>query len=150
MSDDVVEAFAAAVPFALREMAGVEAVVRDARQVTAADEFAGLSAVVPLNAATGEGRLVLRLPERTAAELARRVLAGTADDVSADMVRDCAGEVINAVAGQAKALLVGRPSHFTLSTPTVRAGSPVEGVDGWLIRFESDIGSFAVRLYLPT
>ena len=120
--DELVEAFAVAVPFALREMAGVEVVARDAHRATAADGFADLSAVIRLTASGGEGWMVLSFPGSTASALAQRVLAEVADEVSADMVRDCLGEVANVVAGQAKALLVGRPSHFTLSTPVVRTG----------------------------
>jgi CheY-specific phosphatase CheX len=71
------------------------------------------------------------------------------DPVAEDMVRDCMGEVANVVAGHAKALLVGRPSHFTLSTPTVRSGGPVAGNGGWVIRFESDAGAFGAHLLPP-
>jgi CheY-specific phosphatase CheX len=146
---ELLEAFAAAVPPALREMAAVEAVVREARPARAADGFADLSAVIRLTAADGERRLVVSFPQRTAAELARRILAGTADEVAADMIGDCVGEVANVVAGQAKALLVGCPSHFTLSTPTVRTDM-AEAADGrWLIRFDSDAGEFAVHLCPP-
>ncbi|HJZ54260.1 MAG TPA: chemotaxis protein CheX, partial [Gemmataceae bacterium] len=93
--DELVEAFTVAVPFTLREMAGVEGVVRESRPATAADGFADLSAVIRLTAAGGEGRLILSFSERTAADLARRVLAGTTDEVAADLVRDCMGEVAN-------------------------------------------------------
>jgi len=147
---ELVEAFSSAVPFALREMAGVEAVVRDARQATSTDSLEGLSAAIRLTAAAGESRLTLSLPEATAKELARRILTETTDQVSTDLVRDCVGEVANVVAGQAKALLVGRPGHFTLSTPAVRAEGPAEVTGGWLIRFDSDAGPFAVHLCPPT
>jgi len=146
VSDELVEAFSEAVPFALREMAGVEAVVRDSGPATTADGSADLAATVRLTTAVSEGRFTLSLPAATAAEMARRVLTGTTDDVSADLVRDCAGEVANVVAGQAKALLVGSPCHFALSTPTVRAGGPADPEAGWVIRFESDAGPFAVHL----
>jgi chemotaxis protein CheX len=141
---ELVEAFTEAVPFALREMAGVEAIVRDSGPATGA-ESADVSAVVRLTATSGESRLVLCFPERTAEALARRVFAGTVTEVSADLIRDCMGEVANVVAGQAKVLLVGTPAHFTLSTPTVQVG-PVDVVGGWMIRFESEAGEFGVRL----
>jgi chemotaxis protein CheX len=141
---ELVDAFTEAVPFALREMAGVEAVVRDSRPATGA-EGADVSAVVRLAAAGGESRLVLCFPGPTAEALARRVFVGTMAEVSADLVRDCMGEVANVVAGQAKVLLVGTPAHFTLSTPTVEGG-PVDVSGGWVIRFESDVGEFGVRI----
>ena len=147
---ELVEAFSSAVPFALREMAGVEAVVRDARPATRTDSSDELSAVIRLTTATGVGWLTLNLPEPTAKELARRVLKETTDQVSAEMIRDCVGEVANVVAGQAKALLVGRPEHFTLSTPTVWASGPTDASGGWLIRFDSDAGPFAVHLFSPS
>src|SRR5262245_18217579 len=146
----MVEAFSSAVPFALREMAGVEAFVRDARPATNMDGIEGLSAVIRLTAAAGVGRLILNIPEATAKELARHVLTETPDGVSAELIRDCVGELANVVAGQAKALLVGRPGHFRLSTPTIRVDGPTDVSGGWLIRFDSDVGPFAVHLFPPS
>jgi len=148
-SHELVGAFAEAVPAALREMAAVEAVVRDSRPAEAADLGAHLVAAIGLTTADGEGWLELWLPERTADELARRVLAGAVDRLTPDLVADCMGEVANVAAGQAKALLVGRPSHFALSTPFVRAGGPAGGPAGWVIRFESEAGEFGVHLRPP-
>jgi chemotaxis protein CheX len=148
--DEMVEAFAAAVPFALREMAEVEAVVRDVRPADAVDRPADLLAVIRLTAACGNGWLVMGFPQGTAAALTQRVLAEAADGAAPDMIRDCMGEVANVVAGQAKALLFGRPSHFTLSTPTVTTGGQTEsGAGGWVIRFGSDAGEFTARLCPP-
>jgi chemotaxis protein CheX len=149
-SDELVAAFVAAVPFAVREMAGVEAVPRNPRPATAADGFAAVSAAVRLTTAGGEGRLVLSFPQKTAAALARRVLAGVVGEPDEAMVRDCVGEVANVVAGQAKALLYGTPSHFMLSTPTVLpegAAGPPGG--RWVIGFGSDAGEFALHLCPP-
>lgn len=141
---ELVEAFSAAVPFALREMAAVEAVVRETRPATAADGRADVSATIRLTAPRGEERLILNFPDHTAAALARRVLADTMDEPGAEMVRDCAGEVANVAAGQAKALLVGSPAHFTISTPTVRVGEPVDVPAGaWTVVFDSGAGGFA-------
>jgi CheY-specific phosphatase CheX len=148
-SHELVEAFAEAVPAALREWAGVEAIVRESGPASAVDPGAGLIAGIGLTMVSGEGRLELFVPERTAAELARRVLTGAVDPVAEDLVRDCMGEVANVVAGHAKALLVGRPSHFTLSTPVVRSGGLIEGTGGWVIRFESDAGTFGAHVRPP-
>jgi chemotaxis protein CheX len=142
---ELVEAFMEAVPFALREMAGVEAIVRDSRPATAADSAADITAVIRLTAAGGESSLIGCFPGRTAEALARRVLAVTRSTVTDDLIPDCMGEVTNVIAGQAKVLLVGKPAHFTLSTPTVQTG-PVGVVDGWVIRFESEVGEFRVQL----
>jgi CheY-specific phosphatase CheX len=148
--DELVEAVATAVPFSLREMAAVEAVVRGTRPATEADQTADVSAVVQLSASGCRWRLVMSFPKQTAAALAQRILAGTVDEVPADMVGDCMGEVANVVAGQAKGLLVGSPSHFTLSTPSVRTGGPVEVASGlWVIQFDSDVGEFTVHLGPP-
>jgi CheY-specific phosphatase CheX len=142
---ELVEAFSEAVPAVLREMAGVEAVIRDVGSAAIAGD---LVAVVNLTMASGEGRMALVLPARTAADLTRRILAGAVDPVPEDMVRDCMGEVANVAAGQAKVFLVGRPSHFTLSTPAVRGG-PVDPPAGWVIRFDSDAGEFGVYVEAP-
>jgi CheY-specific phosphatase CheX len=144
--DELVEAFSAAVPFALRELSGVDAVIREASHATAAGTMAEVAAVVPLALAHGEVHLILSFPQRTAEELAQRILAGTAVSLTTDLVRDCIGEVANVVAGQAKALLVGSPSHFSLSTPNVRPGAEADKAGGQVIRFESDAGGFTVRL----
>jgi CheY-specific phosphatase CheX len=130
-------------------MAGIEAVVRASRPAEATDLSADLVAAIGLTTADGEGRLELCMPERTADELARRILAGAVDRLTADLVRDCMGEVANVAAGQAKALLVGRPSHFVLSTPVVRAGGSAGGPGGWVIRFTSEAGEFDVHLRPP-
>jgi CheY-specific phosphatase CheX len=143
---ELVEAFAEAVPPALREMAGVEAVVRESRPADGADAFGDLSATVRLTTAGGEWRLGLSFPQRTAAELARRVLAGTTDAVTPELIADCMGEVANVVAGQAKALLFGTASHFTLSTPVVLTGSAEAADVAWVIQFDSDAGEFALYL----
>ena len=148
-SHELVGAFAEAVPAALREMAAVEAVVRASRPAGATDLGADLVAAIGLTMADGDGWLELCLPERTAVELARRILAGAVNQLTADLVSDCMGEVANVVAGHAKALLVGRPSHFTLSTPVVRAGGLIEGTGGWVIRFESDAGEFGAHVRPP-
>jgi CheY-specific phosphatase CheX len=130
-------------------MAGIEVVVTASHSWGNADNSADLVAAVGLTTADGEGRLELCLPERTAVELARRILAGAVDRLTADLIRDCMGEVANVAAGQAKALLVGTPSHFVLSTPVVRAGGPDGGRGVWVIRFESEAGGFGVHLRPP-
>jgi CheY-specific phosphatase CheX len=145
---ELIDALGTAVPFALREMAGIEAVVRDTGPESPADGSAGVSAQIRLTtAAGGAWRLVMSFPPALAALLAGRILAGTGAAGAADMVRDCAGEVANVVAGQAKALLVGSPYHFTLSVPTVAAGPPASAPGGWVIRFDSDAGPFTAHLF---
>ncbi len=144
--NELTDAFAAAVPFALREMAGVEAAPRAAE--SAADSpAADISAIINLSAVSAEWRLLMVFPGPTAAALARRVLAGAAVELTPEMVRDCMGEVANVVAGQAKSLLAGGPFHFTLSTPTVLTGGPQPAGVGRVLVFDSDAGEFAVWVY---
>jgi CheY-specific phosphatase CheX len=147
--DELVEAFSAAVPFALHELAGVEAVIREVGPATSGGATAELAAVVRLALAGREAQLILSFPQRTAEELAQRILAESGVSLTTDLVRDCIGEVANVVSGQAKALLVGSPSHFSLSTPTVRPGAAADEADGRVIWFESDAGGFTVRLCTP-
>jgi CheY-specific phosphatase CheX len=142
---ELIEALSTAVPFALREMAGVEVVVRSADRARP-EQSAGVWAQIRLTTTGGAWRLSMSFPQPTAEFLAGRILAGTGAE-GVDMVRDCAGEVANVVAGQAKALLVGSPFHFTLSTPTVFTGPPTgPATEGWVIRFDSDAGMFAAHL----
>jgi CheY-specific phosphatase CheX len=147
--NELVEAFTTAVPFALQEMAGVVAVVR--ADVPVESLPAWVAARLVLTASDETWDLVLSFPEVTAALLAERVLAGTGAPATADVIRDCAGEVANVVAGHAKALLVGTPAHFTLSTPTLVGAGPASEARGAgeerVIRFDSDVGAFTVRLH---
>jgi chemotaxis protein CheX len=142
---DLIEAFTAAVPFALREMAGAEAFAASLDSVSpAASE---LTAEIRLTTADGVWRWVMSFPEQTARNLAQRILAGTVPEIGSEILRDCAGEVANVTAGQAKALLVGSASHFTLSTPiTGIASADGAAPEGWVLRFDSDAGDFTTRL----
>lgn len=146
--DELVAPFAEGVAATFREMAGAEVMLR-AAVVSAGDEaFAAVTMLLPLTTAAGPGRLILSFPEVTAVALARQVLK---EEVDSGMVCDCIGEVANVVAGQAKTLLLGTPSHFTLATPmSVRAGDA--GVSaGWqVLQFESELGAFTVYVDLPS
>lgn len=146
--DELIGPFAEAVAISLREMAGVEAVVRGAAPATGADGFGDVSAVLRLSTG-GEGYMVLSMPVATATELAARILAdvGEPDDA---MVRDCAGEMANVIAGQAKTMFVGSPHHFTFSTPRVASGDPgLPPGDRWVATFVSEVGEFSLHLCLP-
>lgn len=146
--DELTGPFAEAVAATLREMAGVEAVVRDAGRATGGEVLADVSTVLRLDA-DAPGWVILSLPRGTADALARRVLAdvGEPDD---GMVRDCAAELLNVIAGQAKSLVFGTPFHFTLSTPAALAAGPAGGwVSRAVVRFESDAGPFTLHLLPP-
>jgi CheY-specific phosphatase CheX len=85
--------------------------------------------------------------DETARALAEHVLASVTGNVSTEMIHDCVGEVANVVAGQAKAMLVGSPAHFTLSTPTVQVGDAARSIgQRRVIEFDSNVGGFAVQL----
>jgi chemotaxis protein CheX len=147
--DDLLAPFVTAVCTTLREMAGVEVVVRATRPTAAGIGPADLTAVLRLVAAD-DGWLALRFPAATAAALARRVLTEAAGEPTEDMVRDCAGELANVIAGQAKTLTFGTPRHFTLSTPTVGTGDNVAPAGGaWAIEFSSEAGEFSLIVRLP-
>jgi chemotaxis protein CheX len=146
--DELVEPFASSVILTLREMAGVEAAVREIKQSTGQDDFGDVSAVLRLIGAN-EGYLALSFPNATANALAARVLSDAAN-VNADMIHDCIGELVNVVAGQAKALLFGTPGHFTLSTPTVVLGVPeLPAGTRWMAEFVSEVGEFRLHVRLP-
>jgi CheY-specific phosphatase CheX len=147
--DALIEPFTTAVVTTLREMAGVEALVRDTGPADGGEGPADVSVALRLNA-DAERWVVLSFPPGTAAALARRVLADIGDEPDGGMIRDCVGELLNVIAGQAKALLFGTPHHFTLSTPT----APIDGRAGPVaqrsaIRFDSDAGPFTLHLLPP-
>jgi chemotaxis protein CheX len=143
--DELTAPLTEAVALALREMAGIES---DPREPGAAAP-GEVSAVLPVTTAAGEGFVALSFAEPVANELARRVLLLAEAPVGADpsILRDCLGEVVNVVAGQAKTLLFGTPYHFTLSTPRVQSGAPTGAA--LVLQFGSEIGDFALRVYLP-
>jgi chemotaxis protein CheX len=121
----LLEPFLWAAQVTLAEMAGVEVVVRSAYRTGEHRLLGDLAAVLPVTSPT-VAALVLHFPRQTATALAGRVLAGVVAEPDEGLIRDCLGEVANVVAGQAKALLLGTPHHFTLSTPTVAsAAQPV-------------------------
>lgn len=82
--------------------------------------------------------------------LARRILAESGAEPDAAMVRDCLGEVVNVVAGQAKTLLSGSPSHFMLGTPTLVAVVPaLDASERLLVTFACELGDFTLHVRLP-
>jgi chemotaxis protein CheX len=149
--EQIVEPFVSAVCFTLREWVGSEAFVRAVSQGAAAPAGADLVAVLPLRSAL-EGALVLLFPPATAAALADRVLAEVPEERDEALVRDCLGELANVIAGQAKALLAETPYRFTFATPTVTSGSGPgirpERHTVWQVSFSSDLGDFALQLWL--
>ena len=149
--DTLLEPFITATCVALGEMASTEVVVRAVYQKTVPHALGDIAAVLELLSAR-EGFLVLSFPERTAAALAGRILAGVAEEVDADLIRDCVGEIANVVAGQAKALLAGTPYRFAFSLPKVVVGGPEfrpkQGQDCLVVAFNSDLGEFAMQLVL--
>lgn len=147
--DELLEPFVTAVATTLREMAGVEVVVRDTPEAAGGEELTDVSVALRLDA-DAEGWLILSFPFDTAAALAGRVLAGIEGEPDEGMIRDCVSELLNVTAGQAKALLFGTPRHFTFTTPTVLTSGPPDRTAGWwLIRFDSGAGEFALHLCRP-
>ncbi len=147
----LLEPFIAATCAALGEMAGTEVVVRAVYQKTMHHALGDIAAVFRLRSAT-EGSLVLSFPQRTAAALAGRILAGVTQEVDENLIRDCAGEIANVVAGQAKALLAETPYRFAFFMPQVvidaKEFRPPQGLDCLVVAFRSDPGEFALQLFL--
>ena len=147
----LVEPFIEATRTALRETAGTELDVRAVFQRSMYRPSGNYAAAVDLTSAA-VARLVLDFPERTAAGLASRILAGVNQEPDENLIRDCAGEMANVVAGQAKAMLAGGPYQFTFSLPKVLVGaiaSTLQQVqDCLVVSFNCDQGEFALQLFL--
>ena len=142
--------FISAVSVTLHEMAGIESVVRSARQGLD-NRQDDISAVLRITSTTA-GSLILTFPYRTATAIARRVLEGVTTEPDDGMIQDCMGEVANVVAGQAKAMLAETSFHFVFSMPEVLVGHPAEtrpDQEPPLVAvLTSDLGEFAIRLRL--
>ncbi len=148
----LLEPFIEAAGLTLREWAGTEVAVREMIRTAQPRTLGDITAVLGL-VSDREGALVLSFPARTAAGLARRILAGAAGEPGEDLIRDCMGETANVIAGQAKALLFGTPYHFTITVPTILRGAGHEipngaGGESLLVAFDSDLGDFAMQLCL--
>lgn len=150
--DDVrrqlVEPFVSAAQMALAEMAGTEVAIQTVYCARHSRLLGDLAAVLPVTSPTVTA-VALHFPAPTACALAGRVLAGVVAAPDEGMIRDCIGEVVNVVAGQAKALLMGTPHHFTLSTPTVVSAANPEALDypnaeHLVTVLSSDLGDFAL------
>jgi CheY-specific phosphatase CheX len=146
--DELLEPIITAVATTLREMAGVEVVVRETFRAAGGEGLADVSIALRL-VADADGLLILSLPRGTADTLARRVLGEVTAEPDEGLMQDCAAELLNVMAGQAKALLFGTRHHFTLSTPTVLTTLPIETAGRVVVRFDSDAGEFSVHLCPP-
>jgi len=149
--DDLLGPFITATCTALSEMAGAEAIVQAVHQKSPHHPLGDIAAVVGLTSAI-ERFLVLSFPQRTAAALAGRILAGIAQEVDEELIKDCVGEIANVVAGQAKAMLADGPYRFAFSIPQVVDDAsqclPQQGLDCLVVAFSSDQGEFALQLLL--
>jgi chemotaxis protein CheX len=144
--------FIEAAQITLRDMAGLEIIIRSTYQKTNYKMFGDISAVVGLTSKT-EGAMVISFPEKTAVAVSRRILNGVVDDPLGDMMRDCIGEVANVIVGQARGMLADTPYQFAMSTPTVVSGIGHEirhkpGMPCLVIAFGSEEGEFALQICL--
>jgi chemotaxis protein CheX len=131
-------------------MASTDLIVCDVYQNPHHVASVEISAVLRLTCAA-EAFLILSFPERTAAALATRMLAGVPAKIDEQLIQDCVGEIGNVVAGQAKTLLAGTPYDFAFSLPNVLVGvntPPAPGLDCLVVDFDGDLGEFALRLFL--
>ena len=147
----VVREMAAFTRAALGEMAQTEVVARTVHQGRHHHVFADVTVMLQLTSSI-EGFLVLSFPERTAAALAKRILADVSAEIDEELTRDCIGEIGNVVAGQAKALLAGTPYHFSFSVPMVIVDAkdihPPPAMESLIVAFQGDAGEFTLQLFL--
>jgi chemotaxis protein CheX len=154
LREQLVEPFLAAVRAALGEMAGMEVAVGEVQQKEGLHPRDGFVVSLQLSLAI-DGSFVLSFPQKTAAAMAGRILAGVSQDLDEKLIGDCMGEIANVVAGQAKALLGETPYHFGFSLPkVVPAGDAemqsAEGLGCWSAHFTSEVGEFDLQLYLKS
>jgi chemotaxis protein CheX len=145
----LIESFATAVSMTFSEMAGVEAVVHGKGWTIGTEGLADLSVSLRLSAGSG-GWLALSFPARTALDVTLRILKEVGCEVDESIIQDCVCELTNVTAGQAKTLLFGTPYQFTFSTPNVL---PIISAEleprRFVIRFDSEVGEFALHLCFP-
>jgi chemotaxis protein CheX len=150
--ENLLEPFIAATRAALGEMAGAEPVVRAVSRKPMQHALGDIAAVIRLRSIRGDASLVLGFPQRTAAALARRILADATQAVEEDLIRDCVGEIANVVAGQAKALLAERPVRFEFRLPQMVVNGaefrPPKGLECLVVVFDCDQGEFALQLFV--
>jgi chemotaxis protein CheX len=151
VQEQLLDPFIAATRAALSEMTAADVMTRGTWLCPANPEFGDISVVLRLTSAREEF-LVLSFPERTAAELARRMLTGVSTDLDGQLIRDCLAEIGNVVAGQAKALLGGTPYQFSFSLPRIALGADClalpQNCDCHAIAFSGEVGEFAVQVFL--
>lgn len=150
--EQLVEPFISAATLSAHEWAGTDAGVQAVYQRRSQRTFGDRSAVLRFTSET-LGALVLSFPNRTAASLAKRALVEVTEVVDEALINDCLGEITNVIAGQAKALFLGTPHHFLLSTPLIVSGPdhevlPESGQGSLVVVFISDLGEFALQLCL--
>jgi CheY-specific phosphatase CheX len=146
--EQLADACTEATSVTLREWAGIEVSHCEVTSEPLTSTAGHVTAWLDLGSAT-LCALVLRFPERTAASFAERVLREVGTAVDGAMIRDCVGELANVIGGQAKALLHGTVHHIVFSTPTVTSGADgycPTGGEGLVIRFDTDVGAFALQV----
>lgn len=144
--------FNAAAVTTFEEMANLGIRLRAIYQKRNHKIFGDISAVIGL-VAEHEGAMVISFPQKTADQIAQRVLAGVADSIGEDMLRDCIGEVANVIAGRARGTLADSQYKFGISTPTVISGAGhqvrhMPGAPCLVSAFGSDAGEFALQVCL--
>ncbi len=151
IQEQLLDPFIAATRAALSEMTAADIVPRWTWHRPASPEVADISIVLRLTSAQEEC-LVLSFPERTATELARRMLTDVPADLDQQLIGDCLAEIGNVIAGQAKALLGGTPYQFSFSLPRIAVGADrlelPQNCDCFVISFIGEVGEFAVQVFL--
>lgn len=148
--DRLIAPFITATEQAFQEMAGIEVKVRALYRKSGYRMFGDLSAIIGL-LGESEGSMVLSFPEAMGRTLARKLVQAFGGEPNEDLLRDCIGELANVIAGQARCLITSEKFSFSLSTPTVIAGSGHEirhkpGNPCLVVAFESELGEFALQI----
>lgn len=144
--------FTSVIKVTMREMAGIEPMVRAVYQKTGHKIFGDISAVIGLKSSV-DGAMVLSFPGDSAMAFTKLILKDVIDNPDGDIVRDCVGEIANVIAGQARGILASTSYQFAISTPIIVSGEEHEirhrpGLPCLVAVFTSDAGDFALQLCL--
>lgn len=142
VQDELTEAFTTATVETFWEMLGVGVTASRSVRVPSGEGYEGVTAVIRFTSGVSGG-FAMSFPGQTAAAVARRMLGAAMPHPDRAMVQDCACEAANVVAGRAKLLLHGRPSHFYFSPPDTTGGATP---DRLTVVFDSEIGNFSLHL----
>lgn len=147
--EGVVEVFTAATVTAFEELCQTPVVPGEPYLTHTGSTAVRVAAEITLRRAV-PGRLIIDFPRPVLEALVGRYIP-SGERITPDIADDAAGEFANVIAGQAKTMLKGTHYHFTLSTPRVGqiVPTPAEGTEFLVLPFDSEAGTFTLRVHLP-